>query len=68
MIELSRSEEKRAMKLHKESIVVDTHCDTLMKITDPGDFYLRKLALNHADWQSDPKKGTSTCLNWHREE
>ncbi len=43
MIELSKSEEERAVKLHKESIVVDTHCDTLMKITDPRDFYLKEL-------------------------
>lgn len=31
-IELSESEEERAMRLHREAIVVDTHCDTLMQL------------------------------------
>ena len=30
-IELSDAQEERAMRLHKEAIVVDTHCDTLMQ-------------------------------------
>jgi membrane dipeptidase len=30
MIELTDAQEERAMRLHKEAIVVDTHCDTLM--------------------------------------
>ncbi|MBN1682157.1 dipeptidase [Candidatus Bathyarchaeota archaeon] len=29
MIELSKSQEERAMRLHKEAIVIDTHCDSL---------------------------------------
>ena len=32
MIELTKVEEKRAMNLHKEALVVDTHCDTLMQL------------------------------------
>jgi membrane dipeptidase len=31
MIELTKSQEERAMRLHGEAIVVDTHCDTLMQ-------------------------------------
>ena len=31
-IELSESEEDRAMRLHKEALVVDTHSDTLMQL------------------------------------
>jgi len=31
MIELNDAQEERAMRLHKEAIVVDTHCDTLMQ-------------------------------------
>ncbi len=31
MIELSKAQEERAMRLHKEAVVVDTHCDTLMQ-------------------------------------
>lgn len=30
-IELTDAQEERAMRLHKEAIVVDTHCDTLMQ-------------------------------------
>lgn len=30
MIKLSDAQEERAMRLHKEAIIVDTHCDTLM--------------------------------------
>ena len=29
MIELSKAQEERAMRLHKEAIVIDTHCDSL---------------------------------------
>ena len=29
MIELNAGQEERAMRLHKEAIVIDTHCDTL---------------------------------------
>lgn len=32
-IELSRSQEERAMRLHREAIVIDTHSDTLMQLT-----------------------------------
>lgn len=31
MIELNSRQEERAKRLHKEAIVVDTHCDTLMQ-------------------------------------
>ena len=31
MVELAREQEERALKIHKEALVVDTHCDTLMK-------------------------------------
>ena len=31
MIELSKKQEEKAARLHGEAIVVDTHCDTLMK-------------------------------------
>lgn len=31
MIELNSQQEERAKRLHKEAIVVDTHCDTLMQ-------------------------------------
>ncbi|MCK5669856.1 membrane dipeptidase, partial [Candidatus Bathyarchaeota archaeon] len=31
MIKLTEAQEERAMRLHKEAIVVDTHCDTLMQ-------------------------------------
>jgi len=31
MIELSKAQEERTMRLHREAVVVDTHCDTLMK-------------------------------------
>lgn len=31
MIELNNSQEERAIRLHNEAIVVDTHCDTLMQ-------------------------------------
>ena len=32
MVKLTVSEEKRAVELHMESLVVDTHCDTLMQL------------------------------------
>jgi membrane dipeptidase len=32
MVELTKSEEARALRLHREALVVDTHCDTLMQI------------------------------------
>jgi len=31
MVELTKSQEERAVRLHGESVVVDTHCDTLMQ-------------------------------------
>jgi len=31
MIELSKAQEKRAMRLHRKAVVVDTHSDTLMQ-------------------------------------
>jgi len=30
MSEITKAQEKRALRLHKEAIVIDTHCDTLM--------------------------------------
>ena len=36
MIELSSSQEERAMRLHKEAIIIDTHCDTLMQFLRTG--------------------------------
>lgn len=35
-VELSDAQEERAMRLHKEAIVVDTHCDTLMQFLHQG--------------------------------
>jgi len=29
LVELNSTQEERAMRLHKEAIVIDTHCDTL---------------------------------------
>ena len=29
LVELTAAQEERAMRLHKEAIVIDTHCDTL---------------------------------------
>ncbi|MBN2335448.1 dipeptidase [Candidatus Bathyarchaeota archaeon] len=31
MVELTKAQEQRAKKLHREAVVVDTHCDTLMQ-------------------------------------
>ena len=31
MVKLSKMEEERALRLHREAIVIDTHCDTLMQ-------------------------------------
>ena len=31
MVELTKAEEERSLRLHKEALVVDTHCDTLMQ-------------------------------------
>lgn len=36
MVELTQAQEERAMMLHKEAIVVDTHCDTLTKFLPKG--------------------------------
>jgi len=36
MKELSKSREERAMRLHREAVVVDTHCDTLMQFIPQG--------------------------------
>ena len=33
MVELSRKQEERSLRIHGEALVVDTHCDTLMKLT-----------------------------------
>ncbi len=51
MIELSKKQEERAARLHGEAIVVDTHCDTLMKFLDQphGMPPSRKLG-ERADW------------------
>jgi len=35
-VELSDAQEERAMRLHKEAIIVDTHCDTLMQFLPQG--------------------------------
>jgi len=51
MIELSKKQEERATRLHGEAIVVDTHCDTLMKFLEQpyGIPPARKLG-EKADW------------------
>ena len=36
MVELTDAQEKRALRLHKEAIIVDTHCDTLMQFLHRG--------------------------------
>jgi len=36
MIELSKAQEERAMRLHRKAVVVDTHCDTLMQFLPQG--------------------------------
>jgi len=36
LIELSKSEEKRAQRLHREALVVDTHCDRLLHLVKVG--------------------------------
>lgn len=46
MIELSRVQEERAIKLHKEAVIIDTHCDSIGEYLDHGrrlgrDFKLR---------------------------
>ena len=32
MVKLGKAEEERALRLHRHALVVDTHCDTLMKL------------------------------------
>ena len=32
MVELAKAEEKKALRLHREALVVDTHCDTIMQL------------------------------------
>ena len=36
MVELTDAQEERALRLHKEAIIVDTHCDTLMQFIHRG--------------------------------
>ncbi len=36
MVELTDAQEERALRLHKEAIIVDTHCDTLMQFLHRG--------------------------------
>jgi len=36
MVKLTKAEEERALRLHRESLVVDTHCDTLMQFMPQG--------------------------------
>src|SRR4030042_1214542 len=43
MIELSKAQEARAVKLHGKAVVVDTHCDTLMQFIPRGYQPPRKL-------------------------
>jgi membrane dipeptidase len=43
MIELSKAQEARAVKLHRKAVVVDTHCDTLMQFIPRGYQPPRKL-------------------------
>ena len=43
MIDLTSSQEERALRLHKEAIVVDTHCDTLMQFLPQRRIQPRKL-------------------------
>ena len=35
MVELTEAEEERALRLHREALVVDTHCDTIMQLMPP---------------------------------
>jgi len=44
MVELTSQQEERAMRLHKEAIVIDTHCDTLMSYLPQRGRPTRKLS------------------------
>ena len=37
MVKLGKAEEERALRLHRHALVVDTHCDTLMKFMPPNE-------------------------------
>ena len=37
MVILSKKQEEEAARIHKEAVVIDTHCDTLMQLT-PGQY------------------------------
>ena len=43
MVDFTSSQEERALRLHKEAIVVDTHCDTLMQFLPQRRTQPRKL-------------------------
>ncbi len=44
MVELTKRQEEEAMRIHREAVVVDTHCDTLMAfMTQPWGQNQRKL-------------------------
>jgi len=43
MVELTDTQEERALRLHKEAIIVDTHCDTLMQFL-------------HKSWDNTPPR------------
>ena len=64
MVELSKTQEERAMRLHKEAIVIDTHCDSLGGYLPKGRAPPRSFAEGSEDWQIDlPKliEGGVTC-------
>jgi membrane dipeptidase len=64
MVELSKSQEERAMRLHREAIVIDTHCDSLGGYLPSRGRPTRVFAEDNSTGQIDlPKlvKGGVTC-------
>jgi membrane dipeptidase len=64
MVELSKMQEERAMRLHKEAIVVDTHCDSLGGYLPRGRAPPRSFVNGSEDGQIDLPKlidGGVTC-------
>ncbi|MCW3990606.1 MAG: dipeptidase [Candidatus Bathyarchaeota archaeon] len=64
MIELTKSQEERAMRLHKEAIVIDTHCDSLGGYLPRRRRPIRVFTEDNEEGQIDlPKliKGGVTC-------
>jgi len=37
LVKLGKAEEEHALRLHREALIVDTHCDTLMKLIPEKD-------------------------------